>query len=144
MSYLLALAGIIITTVYYWGIQAIPQLSMGDPLGPRAFPQLLCIAMLFSCLLLLLEGRKKMASRPALSGSFTPVLAALVVIALYFIGFKPLGYVVDTTLFLLLTMGWCHPKRRQAVTVAILFPIASWYLFRELLDVPLPGGLLFS
>lgn len=144
ISYLLAAASTLLAAVYYWGIRQIPLLGMGDPVGPRFFPGLLCIALLFCVLLLLLEGRNKSAPRTFHASTLKPVLAALAVIGLYFMAFEELGYTLDTTLFLLVTMMWCHPKPRQAASVALLFPLASWYVFKYALSVPLPAGRLFS
>ncbi|MCL2896939.1 tripartite tricarboxylate transporter TctB family protein [Brenneria tiliae] len=144
ISTLLAAIAAIIVAVYYWGIRQIPLLGIGDPIGPRFFPGLLCIAMLLCALLLLLEGRKKSAARRPAADSLKPVLAAVAVIALYFLAFEPLGYLLDTLLFLAITMGWCHSKRLPAMLAALLFSVASWYLFKYALNVPLPAGRLFS
>ncbi|HEY0208049.1 tripartite tricarboxylate transporter TctB family protein [Acerihabitans sp.] len=144
ISLMLAAAAAILAACYYWGIQRIPLMGIGDPIGPRFFPGLLCIAMLFCALLLLLEGLKNPAPRHKAGGSLKPVLAAVAVIALYFMAFERLGYLLDTLLFLVITMGWCHPKRGHAVLVAVIFSLASWYLFKYALDVQLPAGRLFS
>ncbi|WP_413542672.1 tripartite tricarboxylate transporter TctB family protein [Citricoccus nitrophenolicus] len=54
-----------------------------------------------------------------------------------------LGYIVATVLFII-AMTWVAGSRRWIlnVAVAILFPIAVYFLFTELLGVRLPAGLL--
>lgn len=55
----------------------------------------------------------------------------------------PLGYILATALFII-ALTWVAGSRRWIlnVAVAILFPIAVYFLFTELLGVRLPAGLL--
>src|SRR3990172_6029774 len=46
---------IILTAVYFYATAQIPSLEIGDPLGPKAFPRLLGIGMLFTAGLLFVE-----------------------------------------------------------------------------------------
>src|SRR5262245_19571981 len=55
----LALAG-----VYFWATQQIPSLEIGDPLGPKAFPRLLGIALLVTAALLAWEMWKARHEKP--------------------------------------------------------------------------------
>src|SRR5699024_6515936 len=55
----------------------------------------------------------------------------------------PLGYIIATFLFIM-AITWVAGSRRwlQNLLVAVLFPVAVYFSFNELLGVRLPAGLL--
>lgn len=61
----------------------------------------------------------------------------------YSILLSPLGYILATFLFIM-AITWVAGSRRwlQNLIVAILFPVAVYFSFTELLGVRLPAGLL--
>lgn len=68
------------------------------------------------------------------------VIAALV---LYVFVLDPLGYVIATSLFFLGTARLAGSKQPiRDVVVAVLFSLAVYFGFTEILGVRLPGGLL--
>jgi len=123
---ILALAG-----VYFWATQQIPSLEIGDPLGPKAFPRLLIIALLVTAALLAGEMWKarhekkpppaeaetkvdplEVGSRLGYAGplfgaqagtkvEYLVVAGVAVWTGLYFLSFEPLGFMIATTLYLL-------------------------------------------
>lgn len=141
---------VVLALVYFYGTSQIPSLEIGDPLGPKAFPILLGIALLLATGLLVVEHLKdaKAATpsplQPAKSDRrHLPVLGAVVIwMAVYYAFFETLGYVIATTLFLLPLMAWFNRGKWLAnVLSAALFSIGSYVMF-VWLDVTLPHGVL--
>ena len=56
---------IVLAAGYFYATSEIPSLEIGDPLGPKAFPRLLGIALLLTAGLLFLEMMRARASRVA-------------------------------------------------------------------------------
>ena len=73
-----------IAVIYLWASTQIPTLEIGDPLGPKAFPRLLGVALLLAAGLFgyeLWKDRAKKApaaSAPVFDRQVMPVLAAVV------------------------------------------------------------------
>ena len=66
MDRIILICTILITIIYLWATTQIPTLAIGDPLGPKAFPNLLGIAMLIAAGIFGLEmwkDRAKNASK---------------------------------------------------------------------------------
>jgi putative tricarboxylic transport membrane protein len=141
---------IVLAVVYFYGTSQIPSLEIGDPLGPKAFPILLGIALLVATGLLVVEHLKDARSaalplqKPARPDRrHLPVLGVVVVwIAVYFAFFETLGYIVATTVFLLALMAWFNRGKWLANALsAVLFSVGSYAMFAWL-DVTLPRGVL--
>jgi len=141
---------ILLALVYFYGTSQIPSLEIGDPLGPKAFPYLLGIALLIATGLLVVEHLKDTpsegpsAERPAKPDRrHLPVLGAVVVwIAIYFAVFETLGYVVATTIFLFALMVWFNRGKWLANALSALLFSAGSYIMFAWLDVTLPSGIL--
>lgn len=143
-----AVCALLLAAAYFYGTAEIPAPQIGDPLGPRAFPLLLGIALVGAAGLLWLEQRKQRRDRPggegaALDGRSVRMVALVSAwIALYYAVLEQLGYVVATTVFLFALMAWFHRGQWLANTLAsTLFALASYFLFLAL-DVALPRGVL--
>ncbi len=141
---------IILALIYLYATTQIPVLAIGDPLGPKAFPQLLGIAMLIAGGMLALElwrdREKDKASEPQAPRFEAPIILVLGVVVLwtglYFYFFEDLGYILATTIFLLPMTMWFH-RGKWVVNVvsSVLFAFATYFLFVEL-ETRLPSGLL--
>jgi putative tricarboxylic transport membrane protein len=140
---------IIVAAIYLYATTLIPSLEIGDPLGPKAFPRLLGVALLISAGLLGLEMWKdrKVAASPVAEKprdmAHLWVLAGVTVwTAGYYLVFEKLGYIVATAVYLLGLMFWFSRGRWVAnVLTAVLFAGLSYLMFVKL-DVNLPKGLL--
>ena len=142
---------VILAVVYLYASTQIPVLEIGDPLGPKAFPRLLGIAMLIACGFLGWEiwraRRKDAAEPPPPEPQFeVNVIRVLLVIVmwtgLYYLVFEKLGYVVATILYLLPMMAWFNRGRWLAnVASAAFFAGFTYFLFVKL-EVRLPQGVL--
>jgi len=152
-DWLLAIAILLGATVYLYADSRLPQLAIGDPMGPRAFPALIGIGLLLSGLLLILETwRKRAAAAPhaadAAAGDpkHLKILLALAAwTALYYVAFEPVGYLIATPIYLFALLAFFNPRRWLVNSaVALGFTASAYGVFAGLLNVQLPGGLLGS
>ncbi len=148
---------LILAGVYFWATSQIPTLEIGDPLGPKAFPRLLGLGLLIAAAMLLAEmikNAKEQKSAPAAKApeaseapeapsTYKIVAGVVVVTAIYFILFEPLGYAVATSLFLLVMTAFFNKgKAKINVPTSILYSFVSYYAFTKWLGVNLPAGIL--
>ena len=139
---------LVLAAGYFYATQQIPSLEIGDPLGPKAFPRLLGVALLVTAALLAGEMWKarKEPKQPAAAG----LKAEAVVVGgvavwtwLYFLVFEPIGFMIATALYLLgLTNFFNRGKWITNVVTSILFPICGYLLFTKALGVNLARGFL--
>ncbi len=142
---------IIIAVVYLYATTLIPSLEIGDPLGPKAFPRLLGIALLLAAALFAFEmwrarkaaGGESKSEEAPFEGHVVLVLGLVAVwTAIYYAVFQPLGYVLATSIYLLALMAWYNRGKWLAnVLSSVLFAAGSYYMF-VVLDVNLPKGPL--
>ncbi len=147
-------AGILVLAgIYFWATTQIPTLEIGDPLGPKAFPRLLGIALLISAAMLLAEMLKESkaskseppgeAKEPHDTSTYKIVAGVVVATAIFFALFEPLGYAISTSLFLLVMTSYFNKgKRWTNILTAVIYGFASYYIFTKLLGVNLPSGIL--
>ena len=143
---------IAVAVIYLYATTLIPVLAIGDPLGPKAFPRLLGIALLIAPGFLALElwrarGRKAEDPQPPAAPLFEgKVIAVLVVVAIwtgaYYLVFEPLGYILATTAYLLPMMAWFNRGRWVANVSSTVFFVAFTYFLFVKLEVRLPQGVL--
>jgi putative tricarboxylic transport membrane protein len=139
---------LLLAGVYFWATQQIPSLEIGDPLGPKAFPRLLGIALLVTAALLAAEMWKarKEPRQPAAAGlkAEAIVVGGIAVWTwLYFFVFEPAGFMIATTLYLLgLTNFFNRGKWITNIVTSILFPVCAYFLFTKALGVNLARGIL--
>ena len=142
---------ILIAVVYLYATTLIPSLEIGDPLGPKAFPRLLGIALLLAAGMLALEiWKRRKAKEPDVPAAelFDPViirilLCVVVWTAGYYAVFDPLGFIVATTHLPARPDGVVQPRQvgRQRAHRRRCFRWVSYVMFVKL-DVNLPKGIL--
>lgn len=142
---------VLLAAVYLWGTSKIPTLALGDPLGPKAFPQMLGVGLFIAAAMLLAEiiraGRNKTAGEAAapsrLDRHHGVVLAVVAVTAAYIFAFERLGYMLATAIYLLVLTYWFNRGRwLMNVLTSVLFAAISYLVFTKLLDVNLARGIL--
>ena len=141
---------LLLAAVYLYATAQIPTLEIGDPLGPKAFPRLLGIALVIAAVLLFIETLK--AEPAAAGGAPRASRRHLFLIGgvtlwtlLYFWAFDRAGYVVATITYLVvLTAVFNRGKWLANMLTAVLFALATYGLFVKVLGVALPSGLLAS
>lgn len=139
---------IIVAAVYLYATTLIPTLEIGDPLGPKAFPRLIGIAMLFAAGMLgweMWQARRKNAppEEAGFDAKVLKVLGAVVVwTGVYYFILEKLGFIIATSIYLLPMMAWFYRGKWVAnVLTSIAFSALTYWLFVTL-DVRLPRGIL--
>jgi len=143
---------LILAGVYFYATEKLPSLEIGDPLGPKAFPRLLGIGLVLTGAILLMEmirGRKPAPASvvptrgPADRASFFIVGGVTVWTFLYFLVFEYLGYVIATSIYLLVLTSYFNKGKVTAnVLTSLLFSLGSYLMFVKLLGVNLARGIL--
>lgn len=139
---------IIVALVYLYATTLIPTLEIGDPLGPKAFPRLIGIAMLLAAGMLGWEmWQARLKNAPPEEAEFDAkvlkVLGAVVVwTGVYYFILEKLGFIIATSVYLLPMMAWFYRGKWVAnVITSIAFSALTYWLFVTL-DVRLPRGIL--
>lgn len=142
---------VVFAGLYFYATSQIPALEIGDPLGPKAFPELLGAGLLVTAAMLLAEILKarrmaveENASTPREDLSHVPVIVGVTVwTALYYAVFEHAGYMLATAVFLLGLTAYFHRGRWVTnALVSVLFPVLSYALFVKALGVSLAPGVL--
>jgi putative tricarboxylic transport membrane protein len=140
---------VVLAGFYFFFTSRIPSSLVGDPLGPRAFPNLLGVCLLICAGLLVGEMARKKKESPTIVA--TPVagkpvwivVAVGVWFAIYAWCFDRAGFILSTGVFLLGLMAYFH--RRHWITnvvISVLFSVGAYFLFDKALGVLLPAGPL--
>jgi putative tricarboxylic transport membrane protein len=140
---------LLLAGAYLYATEQLPSLDIGDPLGPKAFPRLLVLGLLITACFLLVEivrGHRKTASETAAEPhhyrAYVVVAMAAAWTVIYFLAFERLGYVIATTIYLLVLMTYFNRGKWLANTLtAVLFCLGSYFMF-QLLGVSLASGIL--
>ena len=159
-DWILAVCTAIGAVVYLNADSKLPQLQVGDPMGPQVFPALIGIGLLGSALLLMAETWRKQhrpaaESQPAAeprpdldtgakdARTHGLILAGMVLwTALYYLAFEPLGYLLSTLLYTFVLLA-CFNRGRWLVNAAcaVGFTLVAYAVFTRFLQVALPQGV---
>jgi putative tricarboxylic transport membrane protein len=145
----LAICTVIGAAIYLYADSKLPQLQIGDPMGPQVFPALIGIGLLASGLLLMAEaGRKRRLGgedRPAESAAKHHQLILIGVAAwtaFYYLAFEPVGYLISTLTYTFVLLAYFNRGRWGLnAACALGFTLAADAVFVELLRVALPPGV---
>ena len=148
---IIAVCTIILALIYFCASLKIPSLESGDPLGPKAFPILLALALVVAAALLWKEtmgARKQIREETQESKQEKRELllragGIVTWTLLSFISLSMLGYLLSTALYLFGLMAYLNPKKwlMNAMT-SVLFTMGIYALFRKVLGVNLPPGII--
>jgi putative tricarboxylic transport membrane protein len=149
---ILAITVIAGAAIYLRAALNLPQLSLGDPLGPQIFPSLIAMGLAVSGGLLLIEVfRKKPSTVPAedapqrQSSRYEYLLLAGITVwtAAYYAAFESVGYIVATLVYLFgLLSVFQRGRWILNLIYACAFTAVVYLLFGHLLHVVLPAGIL--
>jgi len=111
--------------------------------GAGFWPFCIALAMLGLGAALFLRPTPAAAVADGAGSRWRPFAIGLVSLALYVVTLEPLGYAVATTILLVVQLRWVEAYPwRSSVTIAVLSAVISLVVFRTLLKVPLPLGIL--
>ena len=137
----IALPLFVIAAVYLYSVWSIPDTSFNDPIGPRAFPQMLAIAALALSLIMFLQPEPSDAramSGGAAIGIATSVAATIgFVVLLPVIGFAACVFLVSVAFLISLR----EPLLRALLWAAALTAV-FYVVFVTILNTSLPETVL--
>ena len=141
---------LLLAAVYLVATAQIPTLEIGDPLGPKAFPVLLGIALIVAVVMLFFETLKagagdaqRLRLRQEDRRHLMLIGGATLWTALYFWVFDGSGYLFSTAIYLFAMMAVFNSGKWLANSLtAVLFALGSYVLFVKILGVTLPKGVL--
>ena len=131
---------------YLWAGLQIRETTTYSAVGPRFFPNALGIGIMLSGVwLLLMPGAPPAPDTPETLALDWRSLGLMVgVVLLYVLAFRPLGYIISTTLMTLAGAQILgergHLVRDSIISVGLAVVIA--FVFGRLLNIDLPPGLL--
>jgi putative tricarboxylic transport membrane protein len=140
---------LVLAAIYFYATAQIPTLEIGDPLGPKAFPRLLGIGLLITAAMLFMEMWRARKTPPEETPQpfgdrrhLTVIGAVVACTAVYLAVFTLLGYVIATSIYLVvLTAYFNRGKWTANILTSVLFSIGSYLMFTKL-GVSLPPGVL--
>ena len=138
--------GLIFLLTGFYGLLYSRSLPMGrwnEP-GPGAFPFGLAVLLAFSGVMIIARAKSKKEEnqkgkgREFLRNLITPLLIVLLTLG-FILALEPVGYVTSVLVYLfILFFGICRYQLSLAAGMAVVFGLASWYLFVKVLGVQLP------
>ncbi|HET9652049.1 MAG TPA: tripartite tricarboxylate transporter TctB family protein [Usitatibacter sp.] len=135
-------AWLAVTALIAWATAQIEVPFSYEPIGPRAFPWVLCAFMAIAAIRMFLRPDAEPEwPRGALLSKSAVLMIAMVV---YAFAFEPLGFPVATALVCIAVArifggGWA-----QGVAAGIGLGAGLYFFFDRLLEVTLPLGTLWS
>lgn len=148
------LAAVIIGCFYLVMIMRLPNLQVGDPLGPKIFPlivggllTLLGAVLLLKEMFLPKEQRNMISLQIPADGRTVLIRIMLTSVSGIVYGFllDPLGYLLSTMLFMLALMFMVNKPSRwlHNIAVSVGFSLATYVGFATLLHLSLPRGIVY-
>lgn len=125
-----------------WGWQTamLPTATLKGTPGPQVVPWILVGLLAFLSILLFFQGNDKAKDKPK-----EPLKKAFMIfglIALFLILIPTLGFVVGTSIGLFLILRLTVKKLPVAILTSVGTAVALYVIFKVLLHIALPGGLL--
>ena len=138
---LLGLFLFVLALAYGWGAQQWPEpFGSQETVGPNTFPTILAIALALGSLALMFKPEPN--SEWPVGKSILEIGYAVVALFAYAFLMEPLGFVIST-FFAVTFIAWrMGAKIKPAAVIALGCAIGVFLLFNNLLDLPLPLGLL--
>ena len=111
-----------------------------EPIGPKAFPLLIAVALSICGLILTVRGGNEAEANT--KSANLRILTMVVYIVLYAFLFNILGFVMSTSLMTIFVGKLFGAKWWQAIVGGVVMSVLFFLLFDRALDVVLPQGIL--
>lgn len=124
------------------GIKHMMKNDVGSGFFPKVIAVLIIGVSLIRLVMTMLEpvGEKK-KSNSDMAGGWLSIL----LIGAYVVAFQPVGFIIDTMVYLFLQMLVLAPKERRNLPllgiIAVLAPLCIYTLFVYAINTPLPKGI---
>jgi putative tricarboxylic transport membrane protein len=150
MNIMTGIIAVAIGGIYLVTAMLLPEMKMGDKLGPKLFPAIVGIAAILSGIILILQDRRPgKASKKADFGFvknkelWLKILLTTIVGIVYGLVMDSLGFILPTTLFMLFISMLINKGRLiQNIIVAISFAVICYGVFGVALQLSLPRGII--
>lgn len=125
---------------FLWEANQLPApLNNHGGVGPATFPTGISILIIIFSITLIVSGMRKALKEKIVIQRKNSILATMLLIILYTIGFQYIGYYVATAIFMPIGLLLASELRWKVITfVTVLFGLFIFCVFGLLLDVPLP------
>ncbi|MCR4425930.1 MAG: tripartite tricarboxylate transporter TctB family protein [Firmicutes bacterium] len=147
------LISIVLGTTYLYLTFRLPDVSIGDPIGPKLFPMLVGAGAVFCGTLLTLHviranrtgrGDRMAVDLTSKKGLYGKIGLTILAGVIYSFLLDPVGYLISTFVFMTALMCLVNTLRRAAenVIIALGFSVTTYLVFARLFQVSLPRGIL--
>jgi len=141
---------IVIGGIYLVTAMLLPQMTMGDRLGPKLFPSIIgVVAIVAGAVLAFRERNPEKRSKKTDFGFvkhksvWIKILLTTIVGIAYGLVMDSLGFLIPTTLFMLFITTLINKGRVvQNLIIAIAFAVLTYGVFAVALKLSLPRGFL--
>ncbi len=144
------------TLFYFYLIEKMPKIHLGDPLGPEGYPRIMAIGIGATAVMLLaLQLRKwrKIPGRtfppegeaddPGVPVSHTRVVLLVLTVFLYLMVMPYIGYLLATPLFVAAVLRVTGVRKiKRLVAVPLAFTLVLYTIFGILARIRLPMGFM--
>jgi putative tricarboxylic transport membrane protein len=141
--------GFVLAVAYGTAASRLSIPAFSDPVGPRMFPYLVAAGLCLASVAMTLEHfalKRRATDKEELEvddGLTSVALAALGMLAVYYVVFDYLGFLVATALFLIVFLNYTNRGHwKLNLVIAMLFPLAAYLLLDTLFGARLPDGML--
>lgn len=150
MNFLTGIVAIVIGGIYFLTAMLLPQMTMGDRLGPKLFPSIVgLLSIVAGAVLMLQERNPAKRSKKADFGFaqnksvwFKILLTTAMGIA-YGLLMDSLGFLLPTAFFMFFITTLINKGRVfQNLIIAILFSVICYGVFAVALKLSLPRGVI--
>uniref|UniRef100_UPI003AF53C69 tripartite tricarboxylate transporter TctB family protein n=1 Tax=Campylobacter fetus TaxID=196 RepID=UPI003AF53C69 len=112
-----------------------------DPLGHKTFPMLLGILLSILSVFIIIGPNKAEFANLSIN---LKLIYLVTLIVLYQLSFDFLGFLFATFILVSLISKIFKAKNIEAAICGILISITVYLVFKEVLDIPLPTGVIFE
>lgn len=149
---LTGIIAVLVGAVYTATALVLPEMRMGDKLGPKIFPLVVGIGSVVAGLALILGDRKPGKQSKKTDFGFVEhkdiwfkILLTTVVGIVYGLVMDKLGFLIPTTLFMLFITTLINKGRLvQNAILSLAFSVITYGVFAVALQLSLPRGFLES
>ena len=141
---------------YFYLIEKMPKIHLGDPLGPEGYPRILAIGVCISAIFLLVDQVRRWrklpgrmfppegeADDPGFPVSHTRVTLLVIAVFLYLILMPYIGYLLSTPFFLVVILRVMGvSKRNRLVAIPVTLTLILYFIFGVLARIRLPLGFM--
>lgn len=146
------IVALVIGVVYFFSTMNLPaDLAQTDPVGPRVFPYIIAVCLIFVGLLLVCKKERLTEKNRAVvfvwstdKQTILKIVYTCIAGLVFGLILEPVGYLISTALFMTVMMFITYGKSRAVfnVTIGLVFALTTYVAFFELLEVSLPRGIL--